>query len=207
MQKRSFQQELAYDCRKQRKITRIFTLCLITLLLCAAHTLQSSGKPERPGTIPETAFYLVKHSLWILDHAGVRKVWYKNGRLKAAGAYRKKRREGKWLFYYPNGRKKAQGSYSNGIKAGLWSHYDTEGNVEKEGNYKKGRKQGPWKGYYKNGQVFYQGFFRNNKADGKWIYFYRDGSFFQEGHFQRDVRVGKWRICVHPRGPCSVELY
>ena len=56
--------------------------------------------------------------------------FYKNGKLKAQGIFRKGRREGgPWETYNQKGNLKSKGYYKNDKKEGSWDKYDSDGEL------------------------------------------------------------------------------
>lgn len=179
------------------------SFCIITAMLSSTALLALTP----PAKVAAGAWFHKKGNVWVLDKAGHRQVWYKNGITKATGKFVNRRREGSWKFYYPNGSKKAAGNFVAGVRQGDWEFYYKSGKTKMKGPYVSGLRSGLWLNYYKNGKMFYKGNYKYNKQNGEWSYFFQKGQLHQKGHFLKGVRYGNWRICVQPAGPCGTERY
>jgi len=56
--------------------------------------------------------------------------FFKNGQVKAEGAYVDEFMECEWKFYRESGQLWQVGNFSHGSKDGSWTRYDRDGNVE-----------------------------------------------------------------------------
>lgn len=65
--------------------------------------------------------------------------FYKNGTLKAAGAYIDGKMEGEWLFYRENGQLWQTGNFKNNEKHGAMTRYDKAGKVEYHKVFENGK--------------------------------------------------------------------
>ncbi|NEN23228.1 hypothetical protein G3O08_06910 [Cryomorpha ignava] len=66
--------------------------------------------------------------------------FFKDGKVKAAGAYRNDKMEGEWKFYRITGDLWQVGNFENGDKHGSWIRYDKNGKPETEVKFEKGKK-------------------------------------------------------------------
>lgn len=59
-----------------------------------------------------------------------RVVYYRNGKVRAEGAYIAEKMEGEWTFFRETGQLWQIGNFLNNMKHGLWVRYDREGKIE-----------------------------------------------------------------------------
>ncbi|MFM7233095.1 MAG: toxin-antitoxin system YwqK family antitoxin [Flavobacteriales bacterium] len=107
------------------------------------------------------------------------------------------RRVGEWKLFYPDGRVRAAGRYIAGQKEGGWSYFYANGKIEQSGTYKMDWPNGSWKWYHANGQLHREEMYRNGKEDGASVEYDSTGVIINEGEYTAGRRNGKWKLTIH----------
>ena len=66
-------------------------------------------------------------------------VYYKNGNIKAKGAFTSGKMQGKWLFYRESGDLWSEGALKDDIKDGAWKRWDKSGDLEYHAIFHSGK--------------------------------------------------------------------
>ena len=92
--------------------------------------------------------------------------------------------------FYPNGKLAESTNYSKGIKVGAYKKYTVEGIVLEESNYKSGQFDG--KAIYRDpkGNIVAQGIYVNGKKKGIWQ-FYQNGKLVSEENMSKVKKLVK----------------
>lgn len=141
---------------------------------------------------------------------------YRNGQLiKESAARVKEQEKGNLRFveeYYKNGKLKHAGAYSDTIPMGIHKFYDTTGRLVRAVWYNQlgikigqgmvdsaGKKTGKWTLFYEDGHRLAQGQYHDGKRIGKWKFFYRSGRLLEQGHYHNGKPQGQW-VWYYPDG-------
>ncbi|MFA8451357.1 MAG: toxin-antitoxin system YwqK family antitoxin [Bacteroidales bacterium] len=121
-------------------------------------------------------------------------VFHKNGQLMAKGAYKNKKRDGKWLFYSDyDGKLVSEENYSNGIRNGNMINYFPEsGKIAEQVNFKNDWEDGPYKQFYENGNLQVKGTYKQGKLVGEVFYYFSSGNTKVKGQYKNGVKEGYW---------------
>ena len=88
------------------------------------------------------------------SHAGIRREYFNNGKLKSEVGYKDGRFDGLCRFYYNNGNLKKQFHYENGVVDGKAYEFYENGQYKIEANYNSGVVDDVSKFYYENGNLY-----------------------------------------------------
>jgi antitoxin component YwqK of YwqJK toxin-antitoxin module len=67
------------------------------------------------------------------------------------------------ILYYRDGKVKAAGRFIDNLREGEWKFYRSNGQLKEVGNYKSSKKNGPWMRYDKSDRLEYHEEFVNDK--------------------------------------------
>ena len=92
------------------------------------------------------------------------------GLLKSIADYQESagERTGEWTFYFRNGRVKATGAYLHGELTGPWEWYRESGQPLQTGAFRDGQQDGLWKRYQASGKLLDVGLYAEGKKAGEW---------------------------------------
>ena len=79
--------------------------------------------------------------------------WYPDKKIQMSGEFKKKKRDGKWIYYYENGNVWSEGFFKDGKSDGKRTLYHENGKLYIEGHYKNDRQVGIWKYYDDKGNL------------------------------------------------------
>ena len=143
--------------------------------------------------------------------------YYKNGKLRHAGAYSDTIPLGihkyfdttgrlvKAIWYNDVGIKKGQGMVdSAGKKTGLWVLFYETGDTLAIGQYRNDKRTGKWRFFYRNGSLMEQGQYRDGRPDGVWTWFYPDGRLLIKENYASGVLDGPY-LELSPQGDTVVK--
>lgn len=110
------------------------------------------------------------------------------GFISADGIY-----NGDWKLYYKNGQLKAEGAYENGVQTGKWIYYFENGRIEQKGTLKENKYVGYWEWYYPNGQLKRTETYNNrSELNGTVTEFDSLGNEIARGDYYNGNREGDW---------------
>jgi len=128
----------------------------------------------------------------------------------------KKTSHGPFTWYWRNGNLRAKGAYEKGHYSGIISTYNREGRLLREAEYLNGVTHGIDKGYQENGKLAYQGIRADGYFEGplefyydkgqiqkklhvtegiadSFTKYYPDGNVKKEGAFESYAKTGTWK--------------
>ena len=79
--------------------------------------------------------------------------WHVNGQKHSEGFYKKKKKDGFWVYWHESGRKKAEGGLENGHQNGFWTYWHESGRKQAEGDLKNGQQDGSWVFWSQDGSI------------------------------------------------------
>ncbi len=144
-------------------------------------------------------------------------LYHDNGRLKAEGMIRDKKREGVWKFYNSRGIHVKNVTYTNGtilktislvkesgpkLREGTAVTYHDNGRIKETGRYSKGKKDGEWKEYDSRGKllkikIYNKGKVINEQSRQKikpFISYHNNGRIKEKGMLKNGKRNGEWLL-------------
>ncbi len=119
------------------------------------------------------------------------KVFYEDGALLSEGAYKKKKKDGIWIYYTESGSRISQESYKEGVKDGEWIVFDNDIIVEKT-IWKNDMREGVWHKKFEYGYLY--GTYKNNLLSGIYEEFYHSKKMKVKGAYENGMKIGEWRF-------------
>jgi antitoxin component YwqK of YwqJK toxin-antitoxin module len=89
--------------------------------------------------------------------------WYPHKKIQMMGEYKKKKRDGNWIYYYENG------------------------NVWSEGSFKDGKSEGKRTTHYEDGKIFYEGYYQEDRRVGVWKFYNEKGKFVKSVDYSKEL--------------------
>jgi len=119
---------------------------------------------------------------------------YKDGTQKRVCVYKgsgESRELLKESTFYPNKNVQMEGAYKNRKRDGKWVYRYENGNIWSEGYFKNGKSDGKRTTYFENGKVRYEGFYKEDERTGIWRFFDDKGRLVKEVDFSAPPVVKK----------------
>lgn len=162
--------------------------CIIIILLFVGVGVSFGQKIKLTNYYDEQS-KIIKEIYQVQDSAlnGSYVGYYKTGKVRVKGQYRRNVPVGMWVYYYENGNLKMRGELRNNSNYGPWEYFHENGKKSMEGKILNGLRQGKWKLYYESGKLKSEGIYINNFRSGEWNYYYEDGSKLALGNYRRGV--------------------
>lgn len=105
------------------------------------------------------------------------------------------RKEGVFKWFYKSGKLRQEGEFRKGEAIGLHRSYYSNGELEAEQLFnKKGDLHGEYKAYHENGKILLETHFVNGYQTGYTKYFRDNGTIHSEGNFSNGDRDGEWKF-------------
>lgn len=107
------------------------------------------------------------------------------------------RKQGPWKVFYRDGKLKAQGAYKNDLKVGQWRYFFKDGMVEQQGNYLAGNPNGFWTWYFEDGQTLREEEYVNGLEDGLSVEYNDTGAVIATGNYIDGMKEGEWTYNIN----------
>lgn len=118
---------------------------------------------------------------------------YEDGIVLSEGIIDEKgRKQGPWKFFYRDGSLRAEGAYSNDLKIGRWRYLFRNGDVEQIGNYLRGEPDGLWTWYFEEGAILRQEEYAMGLEDGLSVEYNDSGAVIAQGEYIGGYKEGPW---------------
>ena len=134
---------------------------------------------------------LISFSTTLFSQKKYKKVYYKNGNLKAEGWTLENTKIDYWKYYHKNGNLKKEGRFKNDLETNYWYFYTENSTIEKEGHYKIGKKVNWWLFYDKDGNVNHKCQLKNNQKNG-YCLIYNKRKLIKASKFKGGKKIKEW---------------
>ena len=173
------------------KLFYITQLCLLLTVLTSCNKTRTVIISKFENGNPQET---IEYNLPITkDSIGLKKVFFKSGKLQAFGQTEKGKRNGDWVCYYENGKQEWRAHYDYEVENGELICYDTTGNWRKMVMV-NGCKNGKTTEYFYNRfdkqKFFIHGQYSNCLEQGLWTKTDSVGTLLIEMTFVQGERVG-----------------
>lgn len=129
-------------------------------------------------------------------------LWYRDGQLRARGAFEDGLRTGVWETFYPSGGQ-GGGIQSRGERLplraegrsprhGPWSFWHPNGRLLRRGRFERGLEEGLFEEWHPNGQAKSRLHYRAGLLEGPAEEWFDDGSPRARGAYAAGLRTGTW---------------
>lgn len=107
------------------------------------------------------------------------------------------RKQGPWKVFYRDGNLRAEGAYQDNLKVGTWKYYYRDGKLEQTGNYIAGKPNGTWNWYFPTGDLLREEEYLNGLEDGLSIEYSDSGTVIAQGEYIDGFKEGAWFFMVN----------
>ncbi len=151
----------------------------------------SRRSPRRPRLVSRNGQNPLRH--------GTYAQWSDPGGVPGKGEYKKRQREGEWVWTWADGSKRETRHYTGGRLDGFVRSWYPNGTPEVEEEYKAGKPNGTWRWWHSNGELGAEQQFADGKLHGRANHWHADGKRYAEvSYFQGSPDA---TFCVwHPNG-------
>jgi antitoxin component YwqK of YwqJK toxin-antitoxin module len=120
---------------------------------------------------------------------------YDNGKTRVTGAFKGKKRVGKWKYLYKKGSVFSEEFYVDGkLEGKVTIYFKKNGKKAEVSEYKNGFLHGVSKKYSEKEVIIEEVLYENGLANGLAKYFELSGNLKERGIYKNGKRIGKWEF-------------
>lgn len=200
-----------YDCKYQL-IEDMFKFCTIIIFLtilfsCNKHSekgILSEGDPNvLVKKYPNTQLVAMKVQIKNELYDGKFEAYYRSGKKKAEGLYKKGLLNGYYIRFREDGSIISKENYKRNRLDSVNLYYRNDGTLEFERNYYGGQEHGPYKSYYPNGNLFQDFNYVYTRREGKQQVFYPNKQLKWKDRYINGYSTGEYQGYTEEGKPIS----